>query len=86
MLNPFCLIFVFVADFYDYFNTATPEELKGLVRESSVEVLQEMMSKVDEEVKLDKRQVSVEIFMKNLPCTEEYKIIILNFHNFLVQF
>lgn len=63
--------FRILAEFYDYFNTARPEDLKGLIRESSVEVLQTMISNLDEEVKLDKRQVSIEIYMKNLPCTSE---------------
>ena len=63
--------FRILAEFYDYFNTARPEDLKGLIRESSVEVLQTMISNMDEEVKLDKRQVSIEIYMKNLPCTSE---------------
>lgn len=64
-------MFNFIAEFYDYFNTASPEELKGLVRESVVPFLQEMVKNVDEEVQVDKRQVSVEISMKNLPCTPE---------------
>lgn len=66
------LSYYFVAEFYDYFNTASPVELKGLIRESVVPVLQELVRNVDEEVKIDKRQVSVEFFMKNLPCTPEY--------------
>lgn len=61
----------YIAEFYDYFNTASPEELKGLIRESVVPLLQKMVKTVDEEVQIDKRQVSVEISMKNLPCTPE---------------
>lgn len=65
------MLLSFLAEFYDYFNTASPEELKGLIRESSVPLLQEMIGNVREEVVIDKRQVSIEFFMKNLPCSSE---------------
>lgn len=61
-----------LAEFYDYFTTATPEELKGLIRESIVEMLQEIS---DMDCTIDKRQVSIEIYMKQLPPTFEYKTI-----------
>ena len=64
-------LYLYLADFYDHFNLAGPEELKGLIRESVIGPLQELMSNLNEELKLDKRQVSVEIFMKNLPCSDE---------------
>ena len=62
---------IFQAEFYDYFNTASPEELKGLIRESTIEILQKLVEPWDKEVQLDKRQISIEMFMKNLPCTSE---------------
>ena len=66
------LIIFQTAEFYDYFNTASPDELKGLIRESVVPFLQEMIKNINEEVQVDKRQVSVEISMNNLPCSTEY--------------
>lgn len=65
------ILILFIAEFYDYFNSAGPDELKGLVRESVLRPFQEMIANIDSEIIIDKRQISVELFMKNLPCSTE---------------